>query len=228
MIPPRFQGGRIIISPPLALIDACYERLVLLLAGSALEAATADIIASPDSGANRTGVPEGLIIGVVASRRARGDRIELWLGGKSPCEAAPAAWIEILKECIATELEMPEVRLSPPAFPPFICGGLISCLRSRCFRRFAPASSSATSKNNNNPQLNKTPGWSILRKHSFMGARGGGRACLMPKRGVHHVVFSPAASQCVGILCGRSSSKGLSHALPREQWRQKLEVYRRD
>lgn len=108
------QGGRITISPPSALIDACYERLVLLIAGSALEAATADIIASPDSGPGRTGVPEGLIIGAVASRRARGDRIELWLGGAKPREPAPSGWVEILKECLATELDMPEVRPRSP------------------------------------------------------------------------------------------------------------------
>ena len=104
-----FQGGRITISPPSALIDACYERLVLLIAGSALETAVSDIIASPDSGPGRTGVPEGLIIGAVASRRARGDRIELWLGGKEKREPAPSGWVEILKECLALELDMPEV-----------------------------------------------------------------------------------------------------------------------
>ncbi|KAK4705937.1 translation initiation factor 4E, partial [Phenoliferia sp. Uapishka_3] len=99
------KGGRITISPPSALIDACYERLVLLIGGSSLEAATADIIA-----AQATSIPEGSIIGAVASRRARGDRIELWLGGKNKREPAPLAWVEILKECLATELDMPELR----------------------------------------------------------------------------------------------------------------------
>ncbi|KAL8279173.1 hypothetical protein RQP46_008429 [Phenoliferia psychrophenolica] len=103
-------GGRITISPPSALIDACFERLVLAVAGSSLEAATSEIIASPDSGPGRTGIPEGLIIGAVASRRARGDRIELWLAGAKPREPAPSGWVDILKECLATELDMPELR----------------------------------------------------------------------------------------------------------------------
>lgn len=73
------QGGRLTISPSPALFDSTFERIVLLLAGSALEAATTDILNGP---AEVGAAKEGLVIGVVASRRARGDRIELWLGGK--------------------------------------------------------------------------------------------------------------------------------------------------
>lgn len=48
-------------------------------------------------------------MGVVASRRARGDRIELWIGGKAKREPTPGDWIDRLKEVLADQLEMPEV-----------------------------------------------------------------------------------------------------------------------
>jgi hypothetical protein len=50
-----------------------------------------------------------MIMGVVASRRARGDRIELWVGGKAKKEPTPGDWIDRLKEVLADQLEMPEV-----------------------------------------------------------------------------------------------------------------------
>jgi len=50
-------------------------------------------------------------MGVVASRRARGDRIELWIGGKAKREPTPGDWIDRLKEVLADQLEMPEVSL---------------------------------------------------------------------------------------------------------------------
>lgn len=52
-------------------------------------------------------------MGVVASRRARGDRIELWVGGKAKREPTPGDWIDRLKEVLADQVEMPEVRRLP-------------------------------------------------------------------------------------------------------------------
>ncbi|GAA5940805.1 eukaryotic translation initiation factor 4E [Sporobolomyces koalae] len=112
------KGGRLTISPPAALFDPIYERLVLLLAGSSLELATSDLLTNegPSPVSKRPPTPgppqEGLIMGVVASRRARGDRIELWVGGKEKREPTPGDWIDRLKEVLAEQLEMPELRTS--------------------------------------------------------------------------------------------------------------------
>ncbi|GAA6023555.1 hypothetical protein JCM11491_005342 [Sporobolomyces phaffii] len=112
------KGGRLTISPPAALFDPIYERLVLLLAGSSLELSTSSLLATegPSPVSKRPPTPgpcpEGMIMGVVASRRARGDRIELWVGGKAKKEPTPGDWIDRLKEVLADQLEMPELRTS--------------------------------------------------------------------------------------------------------------------
>lgn len=59
--------------------------------------------------AESTGV-EGYICGVVASKRPRGDRIELWLGARDFSAAPGQAWLECLKEALSVELEMPELK----------------------------------------------------------------------------------------------------------------------
>ena len=103
------------ISPPAAIFESTYERLVLLLAGSVLECSARDAL---NSGDNSRELKEGRIIGVVASRRARGDRIELWLGGNEQRTPAPPDWIDKVKESVSVELGMPEVSSrAPEAFP---------------------------------------------------------------------------------------------------------------
>lgn len=63
------RGGRLMISPKDdGMFEPIYERLVLLLAGSALEAASHDLLVAAQEGGKQP--DEGLIIGVVASRRA--------------------------------------------------------------------------------------------------------------------------------------------------------------
>ncbi|GAA5959263.1 hypothetical protein JCM8115_000056 [Rhodotorula mucilaginosa] len=124
------KGGRLTISPSAHLFDSIYERLILLLAGSALELSASELLHSeggPNAAAdgkkrsnnnaaaaagNNNGGPvvEGMVNGVVASRRARGDRIEVWLGGKKRKEPAPGPWIDALKEVLSEELGLPEVR----------------------------------------------------------------------------------------------------------------------
>ncbi|GAA5877158.1 hypothetical protein JCM3774_003318 [Rhodotorula dairenensis] len=120
------KGGRLTISPSAHLFDSIYERLILLLAGSALELSASELLHSEGgpnannnadskkrSAANNAtnGPPvEGMVNGVVASRRARGDRIEVWLGGKNRKEPAPGPWIDALKEVLSEELGLPEVR----------------------------------------------------------------------------------------------------------------------
>ncbi|KAM0752736.1 translation initiation factor eIF4e [Meredithblackwellia eburnea MCA 4105] len=106
------KGGRLTITPPLVQLDSIYERLVLLLAGSALESGVSDLLkAQPNPNPNPKGAgKEGLIMGVVASRRARGDRIELWLGGREKKEPTPMEWVDRLKECLSEELGMPELK----------------------------------------------------------------------------------------------------------------------
>lgn len=79
---------------------------MLLLAGSSLESMTEESLGA--AGSKGKGA-EGTIVGVVAARRVRGDRIELWLGGKVPKQAPGAEWIDVLKEKLSEALEMPEV-----------------------------------------------------------------------------------------------------------------------
>ncbi|GAA5895286.1 hypothetical protein JCM8208_005963 [Rhodotorula glutinis] len=112
------KGGRITISPSAALFDNIYERLVFLLAGAALELGTSDLLSTegPSPGSKRPPTPgppqEGQINGVVASRRARGDRIEIWLGGREKKTPAPIEWLDRFKEVLAVELDMPELKSS--------------------------------------------------------------------------------------------------------------------
>lgn len=101
------QGGRLTISPPLAVFDRVYESIVLLLAGASLESSAAERLNPSGTPASK---PEGIVTGVVASRRARGDRIELWLGGKDERTPAPTEWVDKIKEVLSIELEMPDVR----------------------------------------------------------------------------------------------------------------------
>ncbi|GAA5856765.1 hypothetical protein JCM8547_008830 [Rhodosporidiobolus lusitaniae] len=111
------KGGRITISPSAHAFDSVYERLILLLAGASLEIQAAELLLSEGPSPNgkprpaNAGPPQvGLINGVVASRRARGDRIELWLGGAQKKEPAPPEWLERLREVLAVELEDPALR----------------------------------------------------------------------------------------------------------------------
>ncbi|GAA5833526.1 hypothetical protein JCM9279_001550 [Rhodotorula babjevae] len=112
------KGGRITISPSAALFDNIYERLVFLLAGAALELGTSDLLSTegPSPGSKRPPTPgppqEGQINGVVASRRARGDRIEIWLGGREKKTPVPLEWLDRFREVLAVELEMPELKSS--------------------------------------------------------------------------------------------------------------------
>ncbi|GAA5988429.1 hypothetical protein JCM11641_005339 [Rhodosporidiobolus odoratus] len=96
------KGGRITISPHATNFDSVYERLVLLCGGASLEIQASELLQA--EGSDRG---EGMIMGVVASRRARGDRIELWLGGKQKKEPAPMDWINHLRQVLSQELEDP-------------------------------------------------------------------------------------------------------------------------
>ncbi|SCZ88581.1 BZ3500_MvSof-1268-A1-R1_Chr2-1g04504 [Microbotryum saponariae] len=99
------KGGRLIIQPTPAMFETVFERLVFLLAGSAVEVAASEILKKAGKSSK-----EGFIIGAVASRRARGDRIEVWLGGTEKVTPAPSEWIEAIKERLSEELELPEIK----------------------------------------------------------------------------------------------------------------------
>lgn len=64
------QGGRLTISPPAAIFESTYERLVLLLAGSVIECSARDALQAAAAGDSTREIKEGRIVGVVASRRA--------------------------------------------------------------------------------------------------------------------------------------------------------------
>lgn len=77
------KGGRLTVPCQKGQIDAIYTQIVLLLVGSVVEV---DSEATSQSG--------GMICGAVASRRSRGDRIEIWLGGET---APDQNWISRVK-----------------------------------------------------------------------------------------------------------------------------------
>lgn len=89
------QGGRLTLSPPLALLDPTFESLVLLVAGGVL-----DIDSSPG----------GRVVGIVGSRRQRGDRIEIWLSGSTMGSAPEEGWVKKVQEVIVRELGTSEAR----------------------------------------------------------------------------------------------------------------------
>jgi hypothetical protein len=93
------QGGRFTLTPPQHVFDAVYLSLVLLLAGSVIE-----LDASPD-----VFKPEGTIVGVVASRRQRGDRIEVWIGGPTKGTGPSTEWLDRVRDSMARELEYPDI-----------------------------------------------------------------------------------------------------------------------
>ncbi|CED84923.1 protein ife-isoform a [Phaffia rhodozyma] len=94
--PMNAKGGRLTIACQKGQIDVMYTQIVLLLVGSVVEI---DSCPTTSSG--------GTICGAVASRRGRGDRIELWLGGETTPDAN---WITRVKDVLATQLNMPEIR----------------------------------------------------------------------------------------------------------------------
>lgn len=89
------MGGRLTLSLPNNLLDSTFSALVLLLVGSIIEI---DALPTQES--------HGGICGFVASRRQRGDRIEVWLGGP---EEPNGAWVDRVKEVLAKELGMPDI-----------------------------------------------------------------------------------------------------------------------
>ncbi|KAM0791502.1 hypothetical protein ACM66B_005955 [Microbotryomycetes sp. NB124-2] len=101
------KGGRLTISPPAAVFEAVYEKLMLLVAGSVLEMQATQ---AHEENKSRKSEERGQIIGVVASRRARGDRIEVWLGGIDKMQPPNSEWIDKLKESLSEKLAMPELR----------------------------------------------------------------------------------------------------------------------
>lgn len=78
----RTQGGRVLIFPPSEIIDSVCERLILLLAGSSLDFSSEG----------------GTVVGVMATRRRGGDRLELWLAGRREGEAPRMEWVREVKE----------------------------------------------------------------------------------------------------------------------------------
>jgi hypothetical protein len=88
--PLNAKGGRLTISTPKGTLDQTFSLIVLLLIGSILE-----IDALP------TEASHGMICGAVASRRARGDRVEIWLGGP---DEPDRDWVQRLKEVLGREL----------------------------------------------------------------------------------------------------------------------------
>jgi hypothetical protein len=95
--------------PSLSLLDPLFLRIILLLAGSSLEhlinsLSTDPSYVPPPPQTPRTARNMGLggtVTGVVASKRNRGDRIEVWLGGERKGEAPNTEWIERCKEAFA-------------------------------------------------------------------------------------------------------------------------------
>lgn len=85
------KGGRLTISLSLSTLDPIFESLILLTAGGVIEHDT-----QPIQG--------GKIVGIVGSRRSRGDRIEIWLAGVRMGEAPREEWVRGVVECLGREV----------------------------------------------------------------------------------------------------------------------------
>ncbi|KAH8929244.1 hypothetical protein BT69DRAFT_1276518 [Atractiella rhizophila] len=106
-------GGRLTLSPSPNVIDVLFIRLLLLLAGSSLEHTAHSLLNDPEyqpppppTPSSRAGKkpPEGtggVVAGLVASRRDRGNRIELWLTGSRVGEGPAMEWVERVKVALA-------------------------------------------------------------------------------------------------------------------------------
>ena len=95
------KGGRVIISPANGLLDYCWERAVLLLAGNSIES---DCSAGEGSGS---------LLGVVGSKRPRGDRVEIWIAGPKVGVPPAPEWLERIRGRLAEELEYAVVSRPP-------------------------------------------------------------------------------------------------------------------
>ncbi|KAH9816408.1 translation initiation factor eIF 4e-like domain-containing protein [Melampsora americana] len=83
------KGGRLTISLSLLTLDPIFESLILLIAGGVIETDTGN---------------GGRIVGIVGSRRSRGDRIEIWLSGLKQNEPPNEVWIKKVIECLVREI----------------------------------------------------------------------------------------------------------------------------
>ncbi|KAG0147652.1 hypothetical protein CROQUDRAFT_42537, partial [Cronartium quercuum f. sp. fusiforme G11] len=93
--PWNVKGGRLTISTTLSNLDPTFESLVLLLAGGVIEL---------DSGKG------GKVVGIVGSRRSRGDRIEIWLSGDQIGQSPQENWIKKVHEILIRELGTTDVK----------------------------------------------------------------------------------------------------------------------
>ncbi|KAI8456457.1 translation initiation factor eIF 4e-like domain-containing protein, partial [Phakopsora pachyrhizi] len=87
------KGGRLTLTPPLVLLDPMFESVVLLMAGEMEKK-------KPKVG--------GRVVGVVGSRRSKGDRIEIWLSGPSIGTAPEEEWIKSVQEVLGREIGTPD------------------------------------------------------------------------------------------------------------------------
>lgn len=49
---------------------------------------------------------EGRVVGIVASKRSSGNRIEIWVAGSKVGENVPSEWLKILRQVLSMELGM--------------------------------------------------------------------------------------------------------------------------
>lgn len=106
------KGGRLTIQTPLTALDPTFESIVLLIAGGVLEAdANRKTVANSSHHSKQSRNREGgRVVGVVGSRRLKGDRIEIWLSGPTIGTSPGEDWIRNLQAVLASEIGSPEVR----------------------------------------------------------------------------------------------------------------------
>ncbi|CAH7671584.1 hypothetical protein PPACK8108_LOCUS6376 [Phakopsora pachyrhizi] len=124
------KGGRLTLTPPLVLLDPMFESVVLLMAGGILEAGGMktdkrqgegegeDYADTDDDKQNKNDDSKemekkkpkvgGRVVGVVGSRRSKGDRIEIWLSGPSIGTAPEEEWIKSVQEVLGREIGTPD------------------------------------------------------------------------------------------------------------------------
>lgn len=73
------------------MVEPVFERLVLALVGGLVEQECGD---------------GGAILGIVGSKRNRGDRCEIWVGGQTQETAPTDAWLESVRARVGQEIEV--------------------------------------------------------------------------------------------------------------------------
>lgn len=99
-------GGRLVYNATLPKLALAFDQIALLLVGDTLSSLIGRL-----SGVGHAKLSsKGIIVGAVANRRARDDRLEVWVAcsGLDRGSRVPMEWVRALRIVLASELAIPE------------------------------------------------------------------------------------------------------------------------